>query len=54
MFYGTGHWANGGNILGLGELLEKMGSDVSEQRKREMKALFDGKAALKEHFGVPE
>jgi hypothetical protein len=50
----AGHWANGGNILPLSELLKKMGGDVSEERKREMKALFDGQAALKEHFGVPE
>jgi phenylpyruvate tautomerase PptA (4-oxalocrotonate tautomerase family) len=49
----AGHWANGGNILPLGELLTKMGGDVSEKRKREMKALFDGEAALKEHFGIP-
>ena len=50
----AGHWANGGHILPLGELLKKMGGDVSEQRKREMKALFDGQAALKEHFGIPQ
>jgi hypothetical protein len=31
-----------------------MGGDVSEERKREMKALFDGRAALKKHFGIPE
>jgi hypothetical protein len=30
-----------------------MGGDVSEERKREMKALFDGQAALKEHFSIP-
>jgi hypothetical protein len=28
--------------------------DMSEERKREMKAMFDGQAALKEHFGIPE
>lgn len=50
----TGHWAAGGDILALGELLKEMGGDVSEQRKCEMKALFDGQAALKEHFGIPE
>ena len=49
----AGHWANGGNILPLGELLTKMAGDVSEKRKREMKALFDGEAALKEQFGIP-
>ena len=37
----------------LSELLKEMGGDVSEERKREMKALFDGQAALKEHFGIP-
>ena len=41
----AGHWANGGNILPLSQLLKKMGGDVSEERKREMKALFDGQAA---------
>lgn len=49
----AGHWANGGNILPLGELLEKMGGEVPEDRKREMQALFKGQAALKEHFGIP-
>jgi len=49
----AGHWANGGKILALSELLKGMGADVSEGRKREMKALFDGQAALKEHFGIP-
>jgi phenylpyruvate tautomerase PptA (4-oxalocrotonate tautomerase family) len=50
----AGHWANGGNILHLSELLTKMGGDVSEERKRQMKALFDGQAVLKEHFGIPK
>ena len=49
----AGHWANGGKILALRELLRHMGGDVPEERKREMKALFDGQAALKEHFGIP-
>jgi hypothetical protein len=49
----AGHWANGGKILALGELLKEMGGDVSEERKREMTALFDGQAALKEHFAIP-
>ena len=49
----AGHWANGGNVLPLGELLRKMGGDVSEKSKREMKALFDGQAALNEHIGIP-
>ena len=50
----AGHWANAGNILSLGELLRKMGGDVSEDRKREMKALFDGEAALKQRFAIPQ
>ena len=50
----AGHWANGGNILSLNALLRKMGGDVSEERKREMKARFDGQAALKEHFRIPQ
>jgi hypothetical protein len=50
----AGRWANGGNILPLGELLRKIGGDVPEQRKREMNALLDGEAALKEHFAIPE
>jgi hypothetical protein len=50
---GTG--LQGGHfILTLSELLKEMGGDVPEERKREMKALFDGQAALKEHFGIPE
>jgi phenylpyruvate tautomerase PptA (4-oxalocrotonate tautomerase family) len=49
----AGHWANGGNILSLSELLKEMSGDVSEERKREMQALFDGQAALKEHFAIP-
>jgi phenylpyruvate tautomerase PptA (4-oxalocrotonate tautomerase family) len=49
----AGHWANGGNILPLSELLKKMGGDVSEERKREIKALFGGQAALRERFGIP-
>lgn len=28
-----------------------MGGDVSEERKREMKERFDGRAALQEQFG---
>jgi hypothetical protein len=43
-----------GNILPLSELLKEIGGDVSEERTREMKALFDGQAALKEHFGIAE
>jgi phenylpyruvate tautomerase PptA (4-oxalocrotonate tautomerase family) len=50
----AGHWANAGKILPLGELLKKMGGDVSEERRREMKARFDGQATLKEHFGIPQ
>jgi hypothetical protein len=49
----AGHWANGGKILPLSELLENMGGEVSEERKREMKVLFDGLAALKEQLGIP-
>ncbi|MGA7226415.1 MAG: hypothetical protein WBX16_26405 [Candidatus Acidiferrales bacterium] len=49
----AGHWANGGKILALTELLNGMGADVSEDRKREIKALFDGRAALNEQFGIP-
>jgi phenylpyruvate tautomerase PptA (4-oxalocrotonate tautomerase family) len=49
----AGHWANGGKILPLSQLLKDMDADVSEERKREIKALFDGRAALKEHFGIP-
>jgi phenylpyruvate tautomerase PptA (4-oxalocrotonate tautomerase family) len=49
----AGHWANAGKILSLSELLKKMGGDVSVERKREMKALFGGQAALKERFGIP-
>jgi phenylpyruvate tautomerase PptA (4-oxalocrotonate tautomerase family) len=41
----AGHWANSGKILPLSELLKKMDGDVSEERQREMKALFDGQAA---------
>jgi phenylpyruvate tautomerase PptA (4-oxalocrotonate tautomerase family) len=48
-----GHWANGGKILLLSELLEEMGGEVSDARKREMKALVDGQTALKEHFRIP-
>jgi len=33
----AGHWANGGKILPLSELLKEMGGDVSEERKCEMK-----------------
>jgi hypothetical protein len=50
----AGHWAAGENILPLSELLKEMGGDVSEERKRDMKALFDGQAVLKEHFDIPE
>jgi phenylpyruvate tautomerase PptA (4-oxalocrotonate tautomerase family) len=49
----AGRWANGGKVLALNELLKVMGGDVSEERKREMKALFDGRAALQEQFGIP-
>jgi phenylpyruvate tautomerase PptA (4-oxalocrotonate tautomerase family) len=41
----AGHWANGGKILPLSELLKQMGGDVSEERKNEMKAPFDSRAA---------
>jgi phenylpyruvate tautomerase PptA (4-oxalocrotonate tautomerase family) len=50
----AGHWANGGETLPLNELLKDMGGDGSEERQLEMKALFDGQTALKEHFGIPE
>jgi hypothetical protein len=43
----AGHWANGGNILPLSELLKKMGGDVSVGRKREMKTLSDGRACTR-------
>jgi hypothetical protein len=43
----AGHWANGGKILPLSELLKEMGGDVSDERKCEMKALFDGRTPLK-------
>ncbi len=46
----AGLWANGGKVLPLGELLKEMGGDVSEERVREMKALFNVRRALKEHF----
>jgi hypothetical protein len=49
-----GTWANGGAILPLSELLKEMGGDVSEERKCEMKALFDGRPALNKHFGIPK
>ena len=42
-----------GNILSLSELLKEMSGDVSEERKSEMKVLFDGQAALREHFAIP-
>ena len=48
------HWVVGGNILPLRELINKIGGYVSEERKREMKTLFDGQAALEAHFGIPE
>jgi hypothetical protein len=54
---GGSYWAlacKRGNILPLSELLKEIGGDVSEERKREMKALFDGQAALKEHSGIAE
>jgi hypothetical protein len=41
----AGQWANAGKILPLSALLKKMGGDVSEERKREMKAQVDGRAA---------
>jgi hypothetical protein len=44
----------GENILPPSELLKEIGGDASEERKREMKALFDGQAALKEHSGIAE
>jgi len=47
------HWANGRNILSLSDLLREMGGNVPDERKREMTALFDGQAALKEHFAIP-
>jgi hypothetical protein len=50
----AGTWANGGTILPLSELLKEMGGDVSEERKCQMKALFDGRPALKKHFGIPK
>jgi hypothetical protein len=34
--------------------LKNMGGDVSEERKREMMARFDGEAALKVLFGIPK
>jgi hypothetical protein len=32
----AGHWANGGNILSLSDLLKEMSGDVSEERKRKL------------------
>jgi phenylpyruvate tautomerase PptA (4-oxalocrotonate tautomerase family) len=39
----AGHWANGGNVLLLSELLKKMGGDVSEEKKREIEAPLEVK-----------
>jgi phenylpyruvate tautomerase PptA (4-oxalocrotonate tautomerase family) len=50
----AGHWANGGKVLPLDELLKDMGGDVSEERQLEMKALFDGRTAVNQYFGIPE
>jgi hypothetical protein len=39
-----------GTQLPKSELLKEIGGDVPEERKREMKALFDSQSALKEHL----
>jgi phenylpyruvate tautomerase PptA (4-oxalocrotonate tautomerase family) len=48
-----GHWGAAGRTLPLAELIDVMGSEVSEPRRAEMKAHFDGYDKMKSTFKIP-
>jgi phenylpyruvate tautomerase PptA (4-oxalocrotonate tautomerase family) len=48
------HWLVGNHTTPLLEIVDMMEGDVSQGRRDEMKALFDGQARLKDTFGIPK
>ena len=48
-----GHWGAAGRTLPLAELIDVMGGEVSEPRRAEMKAHFDGYDKMKSTFKIP-
>jgi hypothetical protein len=48
------HWHVGHRAAPLLEIVDMMDGEVSQVRRDEMQALFDGQAKLKEAFGIPQ
>src|SRR6202000_500761 len=48
------HWLVGDHTTPLLEIVDMMEGNVSQRRRDEMKALFDGQARLKRQFGLPK
>jgi hypothetical protein len=48
------HWLVGDHTTPLLEIIDMMEGDVSQERRDEMQALFDGQARLKDTFGIPK
>lgn len=49
-----GHWGAGGRTLPLPEILNILGGEVSDERRSEMNAHFDGIEKVKSTFGIPQ
>jgi hypothetical protein len=47
------HWLVGRGTTPLREIVDMMEGEVSQARRDEMQALFDGQAKLKDAFGIP-
>jgi hypothetical protein len=48
------HWLVGDHTTPLLEIVDMMEGDVSQGRRDDMEALFDGQARLKDTFGIPK
>ena len=49
-----GQWGTAGYASPLLELIGKMDGAVSDQRRREIEAHFEGHAGMKSAFGIPD
>lgn len=47
------HWLVGRRATPLREIVDMTEGDVSQERRDEMQALFDGQAKMKDTFGIP-
>ena len=48
-----GKWGTGGQPIPLTKLIDAMDGDVSQARRTEMQAYFDGYDKMKDSFGIP-